>query len=227
MCVFFRDNKLSQNLSSLQWYKSERSSWSLHLRTFCILEKKRLFHSHISVFSVAVLPHELISQLMWPHCHWARFSSLLWDETLSNVFLTGCSSSVRVSSTHSASSCRCVTSWRPNTTWWSLWVPFTLSNNLIPFRKQPMLTVIIILSAAVRGRRQEVLHHGRRSDSLHRSPAAGGVPPDQQGNPARLPQTPLRLCGTINPCFLYTSAAQCDLSSWPRISHQDLYTDIY
>ena len=61
-----------------------------------------------------------------------------------------------------------------------------------------ILTVIILVSA-VRRWRQEVLHHGRRPDALHRPPAAGGVPPNQQGHPARVPQTPLRLCSTMSP----------------------------
>lgn len=51
----------------------------------------------------------------------------------------------------------------------------------------------------LRGGRQEVLHHGRRADSLHRPPAAGGVPPNQQGHPPSVPQTPLRLCSAVTP----------------------------
>lgn len=135
----------------------------------------------------------------------------VWILSLRVCVCVGCSSFVRASSIPSASSSRCVTSWRPNITWWSQWVQTTSffqrnNKNLRLYRSSwPCLSSV----SAVRRGRQEVLHHGRRPDALHRPPAAGGVPPNQQGHPSRLPQTPLRLCSTMSPC--------CNLSSWPRI----------
>lgn len=54
----------------------------------------------------------------------------------------------------------------------------------------------------VRRRRQEVLHHGWRPDAVHRPAAAGGVSPDQQGDPAREPEAPLCLRSTVKVVWL-------------------------
>lgn len=112
-------------------------------------------------------------------------------------------------STLSASSCRCAISWRPNTTWWSQWVPFIQSL----LKRRSLLCVwraliLIIFVFAVWERRQEVLHHGRRRHALYWPPAVGRVSSNQQGHPASVPQTPLRLRSTINPQLLHLTSAQ-------------------
>lgn len=87
--------------------------------------------------------------------------------------------------------------------------------------KKTPLTSYIYVSAVLCGWKK-VLNHRQRWDSLHGPPAAGGVLPSQQGQPACASHTPLHLCAVVNSlcsvdrCItgLYPSRKQIITARW-------------
>lgn len=78
-------------------------------------------------------------------------------------------------------------------------IPVSYHGSASPWLLKAALTPPRFFSSAVWEGGKEVLHHRRWRDSFYRPSAAGGVSPDQQRYPARVPETPLCLRHAVVP----------------------------